>query len=354
MPVVEILLGQLPVPLETSPQASWLEGRTPLFAMLFLGLLGLAAFGLLFYRKRHLQGAVEERFKAFRHQSVTLMDQLDALRKRHKSLPATDPDFTVPMEGATLALYSDVNRDLDGLWERWLSVMEIWDQAQRRIRAGAGLALKPTEEARKLLEGGEIDELVRQSTSCQERLDKLNQAHEQAHEDLGTARAELAAIQNSISKGTGVLLPNDLHHREIETAETALADAETMLTADPIGAEDLIRRARNSLSSLSDRPDRGLGRYGAGPTSHPMIDELAAAAERLRAAAARLGVTGLIGLFIKAWIAVWVVGLLFGILLPFLVPMIILAGFVIMLAGGVAVLRAMTSWFWFGLGGPRR
>ena len=48
-----------------------------------------------------------------------------------------------------------------------------------------------------------------------------------------------------------------------------------------------------------------------------MIDELAAAAERLRAAAARLGATGLIGLFIKAWIGVWVVGLLFGILLPF-------------------------------------
>ncbi len=189
--------------------------------MLFLGLLGLAAFGLLYYRKRHLQTTVEERFKAFRQQAVSLMDQLDALRKRHKTLPATDPDFTVPMKGATLALYSEVNRDLDGLWERWLSVMEIWDQAQRRIRAGSGLAIKPTEEARKLLEGGEIDDLVRQSTSCKERLDQLNQAHEQAHEDLGAARAELAAIQSAISRGTGVLLPADPHHREIEAAETA-------------------------------------------------------------------------------------------------------------------------------------
>ena len=129
---------------------------------------------------------------------------------------------------------------------------------------------------------------------------------------LAAARAELAAIQNSVSKGTGVLLPSDPHHREIEAAETALGEAETMMAADPIGADERILRARRSLSSLSDRPDRGLARRRSGPMSHPVIDELAAAAERLRAAAARLGVTGLLGLFIKAWIAVWVVGLLFG------------------------------------------
>jgi hypothetical protein len=282
------------------------------------------------------------------------MDQLDALRKRHKTLPSTDPDFTVPMEGATLALYGEVNRDLDILWERWLSVMEIWDQAQRRIRAGSGLALTPTEEARKLLDGGEIDELVRQSTSCKERLDRLNEAHERAHEDLVAARAELAATQSSVSKGTGVLLPSDPHHRQIEEAENALGMAESLMAADPIGADEWILRARRTLSSLSDRPDRGLAPRRGFPTSHPVIDELVAAFERLRAAAARLGAMGLIGLFIKAWIAVWVIGLLFGILIPLLVPIIILAGFVIMFAGGVVVLRAMTAWFWFGLGRPQR
>ena len=36
------------------------------------------------------------------------------------------------MTGATLALYEHVNRDLDGLWERWLKLMEIWDQTQQR------------------------------------------------------------------------------------------------------------------------------------------------------------------------------------------------------------------------------
>jgi hypothetical protein len=298
-----------------------------------------------------LQTTVEERFKTFRQKAVALMDELDALRKRHKTLPATDPDFKVPMEGATEALYTEVNRDLDVLWERWLSVMEIWDQAQKRIRAGSGLALQPTEEARKLLEGNEIDELAKQATSCKERLDWLNHAHEQAREDLAAVRAELAAIHGSVSEGTGVLLPSDPHHREIEAAETALADAELMLTADPLGALERVRRARATLESLTKHPSHDLARPWGGPGSYHLIDELIAAAERLRQAAARLGVTGIIGLFIKVWIAVWVIGLLFGMLIPLLVPIIMLAGFVIMFAGGIAVFRAMTSWLWFGLGG---
>src|SRR4051794_22265508 len=108
MLVLQLVLAQLqdPAPLI---QGGWFENRQPLLvAMLVLGLLGLAAFGLLYYRKRSLQTTVEERFKAFRQQAVSLMDQLDALRKRHKALPTSDPDFKVPMEGATLALYDQV------------------------------------------------------------------------------------------------------------------------------------------------------------------------------------------------------------------------------------------------------
>ena len=118
-----------PVPLLGGP----IDSRAAsLAAMVVLGLLGLAAFGLIYYRKRRLQHTVEAQFKDFRERAVALMDQLDGLRQRHKTLPATDPDFTVAMSVATLALYNEVSRDLDSLWERWLKVMEIWEQAQRR------------------------------------------------------------------------------------------------------------------------------------------------------------------------------------------------------------------------------
>jgi hypothetical protein len=302
-----------PVPLMGSP---WDSRAASLAAMVVLGLLGLAAFGLIYYRKRRLQNTVEAQFKDFRERAVALMDQLDGLRQRHKTLPATDPDFTVAMSGATLALYNEVSRDLDSLWERWLKVMEIWEQAQWRIRAGSGLGVKPTEEARKLLGGGEIDELVRQSSSCRQRLDRLNQGHELAREHLQAARDELAAIQSAISKGHVVLLPSDFYHGEIEAAEQALAEAERMIEADPIGADEAIVRTRRDLSALSGRPDGRPAWRSESPSSYSMIDELAAAAARLRTAAAQLRLTDLLGLFVRAWVAVWVIGILLGLLTP--------------------------------------
>ena len=84
----------------------------PLALMVVLVLAGVAALGLLYYRKQQLQGAVEGEFKGFREQAVALMDQLDALRHRHRTLPSNDPDFTAPMAGATLALYNAVEADL--------------------------------------------------------------------------------------------------------------------------------------------------------------------------------------------------------------------------------------------------
>jgi hypothetical protein len=352
--MLELILGKLTIA-QVSPEGGLLGGRSGLLtAMVVLGLAGLAFFGLLYYRKRRLQTTVEERFRAFRGQAVSLMDQLDGLRERHKTLPATDPDFTVPMSGATLSLYSQVRGDLDSLWKRWLKVMEIWDQAQQRIRGGSGLGSRPMEEAARLLEGGEIDELVRQSGSCRQRLDRLNQGHEQAREDLAAARGELAAIHSAISQGTGVLLPSDPHHREIEGAETALGEAEMILAADPIGAQELIARSRRSLSSLVDRPETGAGWQRGGPSSYPVIDELAAAAERLRAAAARLRFADVLGFIVRAWVTVWAIGLVFALLIPLLLPIFFLAVFVIILIGFWFTGRAMTSWLVFGSRSRRR
>ena len=78
-----------------------------------LGLLGLAAFGCFTTASGTFRPRWKTDSRPFASRPSRLMDQLDALRKRHKTLPATDPDFTVPMQGATLALYGEVNRDLD-------------------------------------------------------------------------------------------------------------------------------------------------------------------------------------------------------------------------------------------------
>jgi hypothetical protein len=348
--MLEILICQMqaePIRLIEKPLG---HRAIALAAMVLFSVIGLTAIGLIYYRRLRLQSSVESQFKTFRERAVALMDELDGLRQRHKTLPKTDPDFTVAMTGATLALYDRVNHDLDRLWERWLKVMEIWEQAQWRIRAGSGLGVKPTEEAQKLLAGGEIDELVRQSSSCKARLDQLNEGHERAREELKAARLELAAIQSAITKGTGVLLPSDPNHGEVAAAEEALSSAEHMIQADPIGARELISRTRRALAALSGRPDGRTPDRGERQTSYVLIDELAAAGQRLRAAFAKLRLTDLLGLFVRAWVAVWMVGILLS-LLTALMPLIIFAaGFLIILAGGWMFWRAVAPWFWIGSG----
>jgi hypothetical protein len=332
------------------------HGPIALATMAILGVLGLLALGLLYARKRRLKGTVEEQFRGFREKAVALMYQLDALRNRHKNLARDDPDFTAPMAGATLALYRQVDADLDRLWDRWLKIMEVWDQAQKHLGAGSGLGVAETEEARKLLEGGGLDELIRESASCKERLDRLNQGHEEARARLDSAREELTSVRMSIDGGTGVLLPSDRLGSEIATVESRLDKAESLIAADPIGAEERIDGARRLLESLGEKhePPRERPAPWPVPASYPGFDDLAAAAARFRRAVSGLRIMDLLGLFVRAWIVVWVVGIVLGLLTPLLPLAIFLAGFFIIFIGAWTLWQTISAWLWIGLGRPRR
>ncbi len=221
-----------------------LENQTytlPLALMAGLLVLGVVALWRLYYSKRELQTVVEGQFKQFREKAVNLMDQIDALRRRHDTLPSTDPDFTQPMAGATLALYNAVEGDLNGLWDRWLKVMELWDQAQKLVRSSSGLAVRQAEEARKLLKKGDIDELLRQSGSCKERLDRLNGAHEKVREDLKQAKEELATLRMTLEQGSGAFTSTRDGGDDVPISriEKMLAQVDGTMVADPIGASRL-------------------------------------------------------------------------------------------------------------------
>ena len=326
----------------------------PLALMAVLAVLGVASLGLLYSRKRELQDTVEAQFRGFREQATTLMDQLDALRRRHKDLPSTDADFTTPMSGATLTLYNTVEADLNGLWERWLKIMELWNRAQKLIRSGSGLAVRQAEEARELLNRGDIDELLHRSGSCKERLDRLNRGHEDARGALAAGRAELAALRKTIDLGTGGDLPSDGHNEEIARADTMFVRAEGMIATDPIGAAEVIARARKALTSLARRPGEEPDPRRWPRQTYSPLDDLAAAVDRFRTAAAKLRLTNLLGLFARFWLAVWGVGLLIGLVGP-LMPLIIIGlGFVLILAGFWAIWQTVTFWFWYGMWHARR
>lgn len=326
----------------------------PLALMAILLLCGAAALALNYRRRRQLQDTVEEQFKGFRAKAVALMDQLDALRQRHKTLPSTDPDFTVPMAGATLTLYNAVETDLNMLWDRWLKIMKLWDHAQKLVRSGSTLAVKQSEEARKLLEKGDIDELLRQSRSCKARLDRLNEAHEQAREALMANRAELQSLRHTVDRDAGVLLRSDPQRQRMMSAEPLFSQAENIMTADPIGAQEIVNRWHQSGVELKQRRSHELERRQQAPSAYSLLDDLAAAADHFRNAASKLRFTNVLGLFVRFWLVVCGFSLLIGLFNVLMPLIIILLGFGLIIAGFWAIWQMVTFWFWYGLWQVRR
>ena len=261
----------------------------PLTVLGLMALGALSVLGLLWLRKRHLQAKFDQQFKGFREKAVALMDKLDALRNRHKALPATDPDFTQPLAGATQGLYNDVEKDLNGLWDRWLRVMDVWEQAQKLVRVGSGLAIVKTEEAKKLIEqAGDFEELHRHCASCEERLDRLNHAHENAREALKSARDELAKLHTTLGDITAAQLPIEPYTKEISIVEGLLTQAERLVPADPIGASEVIAHSREVIKVTADCAGQTLARLGDARSVLAAINEVAARTAGLRSQSLKL------------------------------------------------------------------
>ncbi len=260
--------------------------------LMFFGIFSacvLAVLAALWYRKRRLQGMVDAQFKGFREKAVALMDKLDALRHRHKTLPATDPDYSQPLTGETLALYQGVEKDLNALWDRWLRVMEVWDQAQKLVRSGSGLAVAKTEEAKKLIENeGNFQEILGECNSCQQRLDRLNQAHEQARDALKAARNEENTLRKSLDTIAAAGLPTDPYSKEQANVDGLFSQAEGLLVADPIGAGLAIGHSRQALVAIAQRAGKVLTRLKEADAVLTTVNEVAAQASDLRSKGVKL------------------------------------------------------------------
>jgi hypothetical protein len=324
----------------------WHEIQLPVALIVLFGALGLVALFILYQRKRQLQVTVEEQFKAFRERAVGLMDRIDKLRQRHKALPSTDPDFTETMTGATQALYDQVSADLDAMWERWLAAMDVWNQVEQRIRSSSFFGAKLTEEAQELLSGGGLEELLRQSSLCEASLDRLNLAHEVARKSVREARRQLVLVEKAVEGGGLSSGVGDLYRREARQAHQELDDAEAILTADPIGAEERIGGVRRTLADLQREPEPRPYRPGDGFgfPSHSVLDDLAVAAARLQELASNIRITDIVSMLIKGWVVLWVLGLFLAIL-PALMPLILtFMGFVVIASGLRVFQRLATPW----------
>ena len=182
-----------------------------------------------------------------RSKATDLMDRLDALKERLKLLPATDPDFQVPMDGETLELYNALQATVGKLWDRWLQVMDTLDKAQKLSGATSSpFQRKKLLDAEALLDQkGVFEEIEAQSQACVSDMDRLNQAHESARglvQAIGEAKTRLDTQLAAVEK---LGLPTAPYQDDLTAIVAGTTQAGTRLTADPIGAGSALEEIRS-------------------------------------------------------------------------------------------------------------
>lgn len=227
-----------------------------------LAAVGLIMAGLIWLARRRKRNTVEGKIKEYRKRSVEVMDRLDALKARLKSLPVEDPDFKEPMAGATLAKYEKLQADMTGLWDRWLAVMDVLDKAQSLARKDSALGSEKLKEAEKLVSETKVFERIEEeSKQCAAGMDELNEAHEKARESVEVVGKRRETIEVKLGEVKREGLPTVPYQPEIDGISAQAGQANEVLTPDPIGARTTLDQAGERARGLEDRVDRILQAY---------------------------------------------------------------------------------------------
>jgi len=223
--------------------------------------LGLAAVagtglltGLLLQRGRHARrlGLAREKLAAFKQEVVALTDLLDAQQERHRMLPHSDPDFKTPMEGMTRAAYDDVQGAIRRHRERWLSLMDVWERAEERIKGEWFLGTGAADDAIRLLDSAAarppLDEVAGE---CRGPLDSLEQAHERARAalgELGTGIEGMTARLEGLGRRGRSAAPYQATVAELARARDLAAQD---VDRDPVAARGRLEAAADGLDRLA-------------------------------------------------------------------------------------------------------
>ena len=266
-PVASTTSSAVPAP----PSPSSTPGRDLAWAIVgSFAALALLVGGLVWLAKRRARGRFNSKFKDYRSKAVAMMDRLDALKARLKSLPTEDPDFQEPMTGQTLNHFEKVQGDLGKLWDRWLEVMDVVDKAQRR----AGTKL---DEADRLVSDSKVfEEVEAGAKACDAAMDQLNNAHEvarKAAEEVVDGRSQAVARVKAVDEAG---LPTAPYQPDIDRLDALDKEADRILIPDPLGAKGVLSEALTTATRLRDRAENVLERLSDGRQVQAALEKLQA------------------------------------------------------------------------------
>jgi hypothetical protein len=225
-----------------------------------LGLVSLVSLGalttLVVQRTRNRRRLDEARRKlaAFKSEVVALSDLLDGQQERHRMLPHSDPDFQTPMEGQTRAAYDNVQGALRRYRERWLGLMDVWEQAEARIAKETFFGTADADAAIKLLDSAEARPPLADVTGeCSAPLDVLEEAHEKARDLSGALETALGDTGKRVEALAGRGRSNAAFQGPLADAARGLELARRTLEADPVAARGRLEELTAAVEHTVDR-----------------------------------------------------------------------------------------------------
>lgn len=244
---------------------------------------GLITMGWLWLRHTLRRSRLEGELDEFKTRVVRSGEVMDALREKHRTLPATDPDFAVPMAGETLAEYEAIEGVLERYRDRWLELMDVWDDVQALVEGESTGRVGKFEQAAALLaDAGQLTQLAALESECKQRLARLENAHEAAvaaAENVTQLSSELADQLDAIRQHG---FDPEAYRTERTVADEHLKAGSEQLEPDPLGAATLLGRARSELENLIRRAVEVLDCENAARQLDERLDEHERRIEQLR------------------------------------------------------------------------
>ncbi len=260
----------------TAPAQKATSGWSP---VLVVGVPVLLILGALVFWIWHLfrrsQGRVTGRIKEIKLKAVDVMDRLDGLKERLKLLP-TSPEFSRPMTGETLALYTAVNNTLKALWDGWLGVMDVLDKAEKlAARSSSPLSQKTLAEAEELMtRQGSFAEIEKKAQAIAVDVDRLEHSHQAARSALEVVNDDRSRLNGGLGEIQKLGLPGARFQPEIAAIDAEIAEAEQSLLADPLGTQVALDRLHSRAQSLVARLERIVTLFGESQKVKSALDAI--------------------------------------------------------------------------------
>ena len=240
--------------IESARSAYQFTHRTLPFSLLAIFLVALSAVGgWITWRFKQLKQKATAEFEKLQADLVKLLEDLDALKHRHQYLPYTDQDFKEPMVGDTLALYQEVNQRLDSLRQQWLAAMDVQTQAEGQLSLVKFPRTAALVEVRTLIaQAPGLPDAPKVPKHCSDSLDRLENAHETAQEQLQTCEKLCETLRDQLTQLADASLDTAPYDPPLQHGLARLEEARQHLTPDPIGTQHFLADTHTELKKLHE------------------------------------------------------------------------------------------------------